>query len=53
MKDRSNDCYFCQNDFTGCTAAKKIKHIVYPNLQSAMCSVEHLENLPVPKPPDQ
>ena len=32
---------------------KKKKHIVYPNLQSAMCPVEQSENLPVPKRPDQ
>ena len=53
QKDRSDDCYFYQNDFTGCTTAKKKKHIVYPNLQSAMRPVEHSENLPWPKPPDQ
>ena len=53
QKDRSNDCYFCRYDFTGCTTAKKKKHIVCPNLKSAMYPVEHLENLPVPKPPDQ
>ena len=23
QKDHSNDCYFCQHDFTGCTTAKK------------------------------
>ena len=32
---------------------KKKKHIVDPNLQSAMRPAEHSENLPVPKPPDQ
>ena len=53
QKDRSDDCYFYQNDFTGCTTAKKKKHIVCPNLQSAMRPVEHSENLPGPKPPDQ
>ena len=49
----SNDCYFCQQDYTGCTTAKKKKHIVYPNLQSAIRPVEHSKDLPVPKPPDQ
>ena len=53
QKDNSNDCYFCQHDFTGCTTAKKKKHIVYLNLQSAIRPVEQSENLPVPKPPDQ
>ena len=37
---------------TLCTAKKK-KHIVYPNLQSAIHQVEHSENFLVPKPPDQ
>ena len=32
---------------------KKKKHIVYPKLQSAMRAVEHLNDLPVPKPPNQ
>ena len=40
-EDHSNDCYFCQHDVTDCTTAKKKKHIVYPNLQSAMHPVEH------------
>ena len=53
QKDHSNGCSFCKHDFTGCTIAKKKKHIVYPNLQSAMRPVKHSENLPVPKPPDQ
>ena len=53
MKDSSNDGYFCQYDFTGCTIAKKKKRIVYPNLQSVMHPVEHLENIPLLKPPDQ
>lgn len=53
QRDHSNDCYFCQQDYTGCTTAKKKEHIVYPNLQSAMCPVEHSKDLPVPKHPDQ
>ena len=53
QKVHSNDCYFCQHDFTGCTTTKKKKHIVYPNLQAAMRPVEYFENLLVPKPPDQ
>ena len=53
QKDHSNDCYFCQHDFTGCTTARGKKHMVYPNLQSALRSIEHSEMLPVPKPPDQ
>ena len=53
QKDHCNDCYFCQHDFTGCTTARKKKHIVYPNLESALRPIEHSENLPVPKPPDQ
>ena len=53
QKDHSNDFYFCQHDFTGCTIAKKKRNTVYPNLQSAMHPVEQSENLPVPKPLDQ
>jgi len=53
QKDHSTDCYFCQQDYTDCTTAKKKKHIVYPNLQSAMRPVEHSKDLPAPKPPDQ
>ena len=53
QKDHSNDGYFCQHDFTGCTTAKKKKHIVYPSLQSGIHPAEHSENLPVPKPTDQ
>ena len=53
QKDHSNDCYFCQQDYMGCTTAKKKKHIVYPNLQSAMRPVKHSKELPVPKPPNQ
>ena len=53
QQDHSNDCYFCKHDFTGCITAKKKKHTVYPNLLSAIHSVEHSENLPAPKPPDQ
>ena len=47
-----NDCYFSQHChfFTGCTTARKMRQ---PDLQSAMCPIEHSENLPVPKPPDQ
>ena len=40
-KGHSHDCDFCQHEFTGCTTAKKRKHIVYPNLQSIMRPVEH------------
>ena len=50
QKDHSNDCYFCQQDYTGCTTVKKKKHIVYPNLQSAMPPVKHSKELPVPEP---
>ena len=32
---------------------RKKEHIVYPNFQSATRPVEHSENLPVSKPPDQ
>ena len=53
QKYHSNDYYFCQHDFTGCTTAKKKKHFVYPNLQSAMRPEQHLESLPVPKSPNQ
>ena len=53
QKDCSNYCYFCQYDFTGCTTVKKKKRIVYQNLQPIMHPIEHLENLPVPNPPDQ
>ena len=53
QKDHSNDWYFCQDHFTDSTTAKKKKHIVYPNFQSAKRPVEHSENLPVPKPPYQ
>ena len=41
QKDHSNDCYFCRHDFTGFTTARKKKHIVYPNLQSALRPIEH------------
>ena len=50
QKDHSNDCYFCQQNYTGCTTTKKKRHIVYPNLQSAIRPVEHSKDLPVPKP---
>ena len=53
QKDHFNDCYFCQQDYTGYTTAKKKKHIVYPNLQSAMRPVNHSKELPVPKLPNQ
>ena len=53
QKDYSNDCYFCQQDYMGCTAAKKKKHIVYPNLQSALRPVKHSKELPVSKAPNQ
>ena len=53
QKDHSNDCYFCYQDYTGYTATKKKKHIVYSNLQSAMRPVDHSKELPVPKPPNQ
>ena len=39
--------------YTSSTTAKKNKHIVYLNLQSAMRLVEHSKDLPLPKPPDQ
>ena len=52
QKDHPNDCYFCQQDYTGCTTTKKKKHIVYPNVQLAMRPVEHSKDLPVPKPLD-
>ena len=32
---------------------RKRKHIVYPNLQTAIRPVEHSKDLLVPKPPDQ
>ena len=53
QKDHSSDCYFCQQDYSGYTTAKKKKRIVYPNLQSAMRPVNHSKELPVPKPPNQ
>ena len=53
QKDHSNDWYFCQQDYTGCTTAKKKKYIVYPHLQSAMRPVEHSKDLSVPNSADQ
>ena len=50
-KDHVTDCYFCLTDIAGHTAKTK-KHIVYPNLQSAMRPVKHSDELPVPIPPD-
>ena len=50
-KDHVTDCYFCLTDIAGDTAKTK-KHIVYPNLQSAMRPVKHSDELPVPIPPD-
>jgi len=48
--DHISDCYFCLTNITGVTA--KSKHTVqYPNLPSAMRSVSHSVELPVPKPP--
>ena len=52
-ENHSSDCYLCQHEFTSCTAARKDKHIVYQNLQSALRPIEPSENLPVLKPPDQ
>ena len=53
QKDHISDCYFCQQDYTGYTTAKKKKLIVYLNLQSATHPVNHSKELPVPKPPNQ
>ena len=53
QKDHSNDWYFCQQDYKGYTTAKKKKHIVYLNLQSAMRPVNQSKEFPVPKPPNQ
>jgi len=48
--DHVSYCYFCLTSITGVTA--KSKHTVqYPNLPSAMRSVPHSAELPVPKPP--
>ena len=45
-----SDCYFCLTSVTGITAESN--HTVqYPNLPSAMRSVPHSAELPVPKPP--
>ena len=51
QKDHVSDCYFCLTDVAGHTA-KTEKHIVYPDLQSAMRPVKHSEELPILTPPD-
>lgn len=49
--DHSSDCYFCLTDISGISS--KFKHIaIYPNLPSAMKSVPHGDEPPVPKSPD-
>jgi hypothetical protein len=46
-KNHVDDCYFCCVTVTG--FSRKNKHrVVYPNLNSAMRSILHDENLPVP-----
>ena len=49
-RNHADDCYFCLNNITGFNASSR-KKIKYPNLQSAMRSVPHSDDLPVPTPP--
>ncbi|KAJ8871619.1 hypothetical protein PR048_027946 [Dryococelus australis] len=47
-KDHVTDCYFCMTNVQGFTNRKSKKHVVYPNLPSAVRSVPHSVNDPVP-----
>ena len=48
--NHADDCYFCLTNITGFNASSR-KKIQYPNLRSAMRSVPHSDDLPVPTPP--
>ena len=49
-RNHADDCYFCLTNKTGFNASSR-KKIKYPNFRSAMRSVPHLHDLPVPTPP--
>ena len=49
-RNHADDCYFCLTNITGFNASSR-KKIKYPNLRSAMRSVPHSGDLPVPTPP--
>ncbi|KAK8395433.1 hypothetical protein O3P69_006229 [Scylla paramamosain] len=51
-EDHSTDCYFCLMDIKGRNRKGK-KSIVYPDLQSAIRSVLHSSDIPVPQPPSE
>lgn len=51
QKDHITDCYFCLTDVHGFTNRKSKRHIVYPNLPSAIRPIPHSETLPVPRRP--
>ena len=48
--DHDSECYFCLINIT-CVTAKSKHAVQYPNLPSAIRSVPHSAELPVPKPP--
>ena len=49
-RNHADDCYFCLTNIT-CFNASYRKKIKYPNLRSAMRSVPHSDDLPLPTPP--
>jgi len=50
-KDHSSECYFCLTDISGISSKSKYM-VTYPNLPSSMRPVQHSDQLPVPKPPN-
>ena len=49
-RNHADDCYFCLTNITGFNASSR-KKIKYPNLRSAMGTVPHSDDLPLPTPP--
>ena len=49
-RNHADDCYFCLTNITGFNASSR-KKIKYLNLRSAMRTVPHSDDLPVPTPP--
>ena len=49
-RNHADDCYFCLTNITGFNASSR-KKFKYPNLRSAMRSVPHSDDLPVPTSP--
>lgn len=50
-KDHSTDCYFCMTNLEGVNK-KKRRHVIYPDIPSAIKPLPHGPDVPVPKPPD-